>query len=75
MGKRQKRIFAEELNAHLPKILAKELNIILKNDVTLHGKIIDEQGDKLRFSDMLHKKYFLQKAEIAEIIIDEESLY
>jgi hypothetical protein len=75
MGKRQKRIFAKDLNEKLPDLLNLELNLILKNDVTLHGKITKLENQHFTFQDSVQRKHHLRIVEIGEIILDEISLY
>lgn len=75
MGKRQKRIFAQDLKEKMTDLLNLELNLILKNDVTLHGKIIKLENQDVTFQDFVNRKHSFKIEEIAEIILDEKSLY
>ncbi|NJO00511.1 MAG: hypothetical protein HC880_01440 [Bacteroidia bacterium] len=46
MGKRQIRIFNQQIADKLAILLDQEINMILKNNVTLHGKIIIVDKEK-----------------------------
>lgn len=73
MGKRQIRIFEEEFRQNLPTLLQIEINIILKNDITLHGKIIHQDSSKILFRDSINRTHHLLIDDITEIILDQES--
>jgi hypothetical protein len=75
MGKRQIRIYEAELPEKLPDLLNIELNLVLKNDVTLHGKIIQVQNQKIQFKDSILRLHWLKMMEIAEIILDKTTEY
>lgn len=75
MGKRQVRLSSEHLATKLPSLLNQELNMILKNDVTLHGKILRIQSDMVIFKDSILRKHQIPFHSIAEIIIDKQSNY
>jgi hypothetical protein len=75
MGKRQIRIYEFELAEKLPNLLNIELNLVLKNDMTLHGKIIRVQNQKIQFKDSILRLHWLKTLEIAEIILDKTTEY
>jgi len=75
MGKRLVRIKIDDINDNLSLLLQKELDIVLKNDVTLHGKITKVQNQIIYFIDFLRRKHKLNFSKVTEIIIDQESTY
>ncbi|MCU0447462.1 MAG: hypothetical protein MUE85_21400 [Microscillaceae bacterium] len=75
MGKRQIRVFERELSEKIPSLLNIELNIVLKNDTTLRGKIIKHQNQKILFKDTILRLHSLKIIDIAEIIWDKTSDY
>jgi sRNA-binding regulator protein Hfq len=70
MGKRQIRIFEEQIIEKLPTFLQREMNLILKNGVTLHGKIETFDNTKIKFKDSIHRKHFIPLMDIEEIVLD-----
>lgn len=75
MGKRQIRIFEEEIEAKLQDLVQKELNLILKNDLTFHGEIYNYDQSHVYLQDTIRRKHVIEKSAIAEIIIDHTTLY
>ncbi len=73
MGKRLIRIFEAEIPEKLPTLLGEKIHLILKNDVTLHGKILKIEKKFLRFQDMILRKHTIPIADLAQIIKDEVS--
>lgn len=70
MGKRQIRIFEDDIAAKLPEIQKQELNFVLKNNLTLRGTIYKYDQTKVYFKDTIHRKHAIDKSAIAEIILD-----
>lgn len=75
MGKRQIRIDEKELSEKLPDLLGIEMNLILKNDVTLHGKILKIKAQQIQFKDSVLRTHWLNIAELAEVILDKKTEY
>jgi hypothetical protein len=75
MGKRQIRVFENELSEKMPSLLNIELNIVLKNDTTLRGKILKHQNQKIQFKDTISRLHSLKTIDIAEIILDKTTDY
>ncbi len=75
MGKRLTRIFEPEISLVLESLLNRELSIILKNNLTLHGKIKAINGDSILFYDLIFKKHSIAISTITEIITDYRSNY
>lgn len=75
MGKRQIRIFEKDIEAKLQDLVQKELNLILKNDLTLRGEIYSYDQSHVYLKDTIRRKHVIEKSAIAEIIIDHTTLY
>ncbi len=75
MGKRQVRLDAEQLSEKNSLVLNQEVNVILKNDVTLHGRIVKFKGTALLFRDLRAKKHWILLSHISEVIYDHRSDY
>jgi hypothetical protein len=75
MGKRQIRIFAKDISNQLPALIDQEVNILLKNGTVFHGIIRHSPGPSLIMKDMLGRNHALATENIAEIILDKETLY
>lgn len=70
MGKRQIRIFENEFSEKLSSLLNQELNLVLKNNVTLHGKILNISEQKILLKDAILRKHIIEIKQIAEIVVD-----
>jgi len=75
MGKRQIRIFEQDIAAQLPQLADKELSLVLKNDLTLKGKIYKFDQSQVFFKDTIRRKHVIEQNTIAEIIVDHVSNY
>ena len=75
MGKRLIRIFQADLIRQLPVLQGTELNMILKNGVTLHGKILGYNSSLLVLQDLLQRKHSIQLADVEEVVLDQISLH
>lgn len=75
MGKRQIRIFEQDIAAQLPQVSGKELSLVLKNDLTLKGKIYKFDESQVFFKDTIHRKHVIKQTTIAEIILDNTTSY
>jgi hypothetical protein len=70
MGKRLKRIFQNEIKAELPLLLGKELQFVLKSNVTIHAVLNKIVGDKIEVKDYNSAKHIIIMNEIEEVIMD-----
>ncbi|HAS43604.1 MAG TPA: hypothetical protein DCS93_24200 [Microscillaceae bacterium] len=75
MGKRQIRIFEQDIAAQLPQLADKELSLVLKNDLTLKGKIYKFDQSQVFFKDTIRRKHVIEQNTIAEIIVDHTTDY
>jgi small nuclear ribonucleoprotein (snRNP)-like protein len=75
MGKRLIRIFRADLLRQLPGLLDTELNMILKNGVTLHGRISGFDPSSLVLEDVLQRKHTIRLADVEEIVLDQVNPY
>lgn len=70
MGKRQLRIFQRQLASQVPALIGIDLNIILKNGITIHGKILSFEDSTLIVADAFEKKHAIKIETIEEVILD-----
>ncbi len=75
MGKRLVRIFNKDISAKISTIIDKEVNLVLKNNTTLHGIITNSENNIFKIKDMLNKKHVVTLDDIVEIIYDREAAY
>jgi sRNA-binding regulator protein Hfq len=75
MGKRLIRIFQADLIRKLPALQGTELNMILKNGVTLHGKISGFDSSFLVLKDQLQGIHNINLADVEEVVLDQASLH
>ncbi|TAG00290.1 MAG: hypothetical protein EAZ44_09575 [Cytophagia bacterium] len=75
MGKRQIRFYGENVAENLAKYINVELNLIIDNEVTFHGKILSIHQNNIKFQDNLLKKYNFEINQITEFIVDFRSIY
>lgn len=75
MGKRQIRIFENEVATKLPGLTKNELTLVLKNDLTLKGKIYKFDQSQVFFRDTIRRKHVIELSTIAEIIVDHTTSY
>jgi hypothetical protein len=74
MGKRLIRIFQTQILQQLPVLLGQELNVILKNGVTLHGRIDRFDLSTLLLKDLLGRPRTIRLVDIEEVVLDKVSL-
>lgn len=75
MGKRLIRIFPPFTQEQLQSLKESEVNLVLKNNSTYHGKILKIEEVKLYFRDSIRRKHQFLLEELAEIITDKRSTY
>ena len=71
MGKRQTRIFADNIAEKAGLLTGREANLTLRNGATLHGVILTVTGHKLQLRDMRLKSHVLLLEDITEVIVDQ----
>lgn len=76
MGKRQKRIFRNDLKNHTQELLLRQtVQVVLRNKVVLNGDITKLTDEELHLKDHRFGKHTLPVDEIEEIIYDIEAAY
>lgn len=75
MGKRLKRYFYNEFPAVLPGLSGKSASLVMRDGVSLFGKILRQEGEKLLIEDKIPRLHELDLKNIYEIVIDSESNY
>ncbi len=75
MGKRIIRISHPIALSQLSALPAIELNMILKNGVTLHGIILSYHASALVLKDSIQRKHTVKLIDIEEIVLDKASPY
>jgi hypothetical protein len=75
MGKRLFRVFAKEIPARINTLLGIDLNLVLVNKSTIHGKILRCTNSEAVVEDFMQKKHTIRVADIIEIIYDKESSF
>jgi hypothetical protein len=75
MGKRLVRIFNKDITANFNTIIDKEVNVIMKNNSTLHGIITKSENNIFKIKDMLNNKHEVTLDDIVEIIYDREAAF
>ena len=76
MGKRQKRIFRNDIKDHVQELLLRRtVQVILRNKVVLNGDITKLTEEELHLKDHRFGKHTAAVSEIEEIIYDIEAAY
>ena len=75
MGKRLIRILSSSIFSQLPNLLNTELNLILKNRVTLHGRIRSYTDREIFLEDMVARLHTIRLTDLEEIVLDQVSPY
>lgn len=70
MGKRQERIKGRVLTKNFGKIEGKEVNVIQKDGVTVHGYVIFTSSEKIILEDLRYHKHEVAISDIAEVVLD-----
>ena len=70
MGKRQIRIRSAEIEVKITEILNKSAQFVLKNGVTIHGKMITFENHGITILDAFKNKHVLEKEALEEVFID-----
>lgn len=75
MGKRLYRILQKDILSKINSLKDIELNVILSNNTTYLGYIVDSGQDYIRLKDTRNKILQFSISEIVEIIYDKEAAY
>lgn len=75
MGKRLIRIFQNDIPAKINTLLNVEINLVLRNNKTIHGVLKKIDKDLLTLDGVMHEKHSVKVEEITEIIYDKEASY
>ena len=76
MGKRQIRIFRNDLEQHLPELLQQaSVQVVLRSKVVFHGVLTSLGESKLQLEDFRFGKHAFLPDEVEEIIYDLEAPY
>jgi small nuclear ribonucleoprotein (snRNP)-like protein len=75
MGKRLIRIFQKDIPARINTLLNLEINLVLRNNKTIHGVLKKVDNDLLTMDGVMHEKHTVKVEEITEIIYDKEAAY
>lgn len=70
MGKRQKRIFPNQIAQSLAEIINKEVNIVLKSGKTIASIVKTMNNNQMVVQDHFLQKHNVRLEEIEEIVID-----
>ncbi|MDW8347890.1 MAG: hypothetical protein RML94_13095 [Bacteroidia bacterium] len=70
MGKRQERIKGRVLTKNFSKIEGREVNVIQRDGITIHGYVIFTSNEKLIIEDLRYHKHEVPISNIAEVVID-----
>lgn len=75
MGKRLIRIFQNQIAQQLPGLVGEEMNVILKNGVTLHGRIYRFDSSTLFLKDLLGRPHTIRLSDMEELVLDKVASY
>jgi len=75
MGKRQIRIFRTDISEHLPELLQKAVQVVLRSRVVLHGVLLKLTPEQLQLQDQRFGKHMVPVEQVEEIIYDVEAPY
>jgi len=75
MGKRQIRIFRKDIPEHLPELLQKAVQLVLRSRVVLHGVLLKLTPEHLQLQDQRSGKHLVPVEQVEEIIYDVEAPY
>ena len=76
MGKRQVRIFRNDLEKHFPELLQQPVvQVVLRNRVVLAGSLSSISSGKIELKDFRFNKHEFSKDEVEVIIYDIEAPY
>lgn len=76
MGKRQERIFRNDIKHHMQELLVRQtVQVVLRNKVVINGAIIKLTEEEIHLKDHRFGKHKMAISEIEEIIYDVEAAY
>lgn len=75
MGKRLIRVFQKDIPSRMNSLLNLELDLVLKNNKTIHGQLKKIENNQLLLEGRLKEKHTIKLEEIIEIIYDKEAAF
>ena len=75
MGKRLHRYFFNEFPTVLESLSGKNASLVMKDGVSIFGKILRKEGEKLLIEDKIPRLHYLDIKNIYEIVVDSEANY
>jgi hypothetical protein len=76
MGKRQTRVFRQNIQNHLQDLLQCQMvQMVLRTKVVIHGKLFMPAPDQFELVDKGLNKHLVQLYQIEEIIYDKEAAF
>ncbi len=71
MGKRQTRVFPSQLGLQADWLSGRKANVLLDNQTTFYGTILEVTDEHLHLRDMRLKKHRFPIKTITEVILDQ----
>ncbi|MCJ8165831.1 hypothetical protein MKJ04_13345 [Pontibacter sp. E15-1] len=76
MGKRQKRIFRKDIEAHTSELLERQtVQVVLRSRVVMQGHLLHLTAEELQLQDQRFSKHTMPLDDVEEIIYDFEAPY
>jgi small nuclear ribonucleoprotein (snRNP)-like protein len=75
MGKRLVRIFQGDIPAKINTLINIEINVVLRNNKTIHGVLKQVDKNLLTIDGIMHEKHTIKLEDITEIVYDKEAAY
>lgn len=75
MGKRLIRIFQKDIPSRIPALINHELDLVLKNNTTVHGLLRKFENNHLLLEGRLREKHSIPLQEVIEVVYDKEAAY
>ncbi len=75
MGKRLQRYFFNTFPDTLEHLSGKNASLVMKDGVSMFGKILRKEGKMLLFEDKIPRLHYLDIKNIYEIVVDSEANY
>jgi hypothetical protein len=75
MGKRLQRYFFNTFPESLERLSGKNASLVMKDGVSMFGKILRREGKMLLVEDKIPRLHYLDIKNIYEIVVDSEANY
>jgi len=76
MGKRQTRVFRQDIQKHLQDLLqCQTVQLVLRTKVVIQGKLFNPEPDQFELIDYGRNKHAVALHQIEEIIYDKEAAF